>query len=360
MSTLITIQSKSHCYSVEACDNLDAALRALPEEGMLCLADKAVCDLYRSAFDAVLPATKVLCIEATEEAKSYDALPPVFAWLLSNGLRRNGCLAVVGGGVLQDIGCFIASVLFRGVRWELIPTTLLAQCDSCIGSKSSLNIQSWKNQLGTFYPPHRVLLTTSILRTLPRDEIRSGIGEAIKLHLLAGEAEFKTLMEGLDAVSSDPSTLAPWILSSLRIQKPFIEQDEFDRDIRNILNYGHTFGHSFESATHYAIPHGIAVTLGVLAATFTSMRLGLVGAAHYESLKQALRPWHEPYGRELKAIDLELILGAVKRDKKNTRDAVNCILTRGFGRMEKMPLRLDEDLRPVLADFIMSEIEIGH
>src|SRR5258708_32189487 len=141
-----------------------------------------------------MAAEKVIGIEATEDAKSLQAIEPVFAWVLENGLRRNGCLAVVGGGVMQDIGCFIASVLFRGVRWELIPTTLLSQCDSCIGSKSSINIRSYKNQIGTFYPPHRVLLTVSVLRSLPFDEIRSGLGEAIKLHLLTGEQEFETLM----------------------------------------------------------------------------------------------------------------------------------------------------------------------
>src|SRR6202012_1823914 len=100
--------------------------------------------------------------------------------------------------VLQDIGCFIASVLFRGLRWELVPTTLLAQCDSCIGSKSSINIGPYKNQIGTFYPPHRVCLTFNVLKTLPADEIRSGLGEAIKLHLLTGEKEFGGLMNELE------------------------------------------------------------------------------------------------------------------------------------------------------------------
>ena len=167
MSALLTIQSRSHPYSVEGFDDLATALASLPPSGLRCLADKAVYDLYRPAFDRVLPPEKVLSMEATEDAKSLSALDPVFAWVLENGLRRNGCLAVVGGGVLQDIGCFVASVLFRGVHWELVPTTLLSQCDSCIGSKSSLNFREWKNQLGTFYPPHRVLLTTSVLDTLP-------------------------------------------------------------------------------------------------------------------------------------------------------------------------------------------------
>ena len=131
---------------------------------------------------------------------SFEKLAPVFVWLLENGLKRDGRLLVIGGGVLQDIGCFIASVLFRGVRWEFIPTTLLAQCDSCIGSKSSINIESYKNQIGTFYAPDRVLLVTQALQTLPWDEVRSGLGEVIKLHLIAGDEPFCRIMKLLASV----------------------------------------------------------------------------------------------------------------------------------------------------------------
>jgi 3-dehydroquinate synthase len=272
--------------------------------------------------------------------------------LLKNGLRRDGCLLVVGGGVLQDIGCFIASVLFRGVRWELVPTTLLAQCDSCIGSKSSINIQSYKNQIGTFYSPHRICLTYSVLKTLPWDEIRSGLGEAIKLHLLTGEKEFSELMSDLPNVREDERILQKWIQSSLKIKQPYIEQDEFDKGIRNLLNYGHTFGHAYESATHYAIPHGIAVTLGMLTATFVSSRLKLVTAEYFANLQSRLRPCFEPFEKELKRVDLAAILSAIKLDKKNTKDSVNCILTRGAGRMEKMPVNLDQQLKPLISEFI--------
>src|SRR5207248_1894382 len=96
----------------------------------------------------------VLVITATEAAKSFENIAGVFKWLLDRGFRRDCALLVVGGGVTQDIACFVASTLLRGIRWHFIPTTLLAQCDSCIGSKSSINMGRFKNQIGTFYPPH--------------------------------------------------------------------------------------------------------------------------------------------------------------------------------------------------------------
>jgi 3-dehydroquinate synthase len=353
---MMEIQSRSHPYTVEPFPDLTAALAGFERKpGVYCLADQRVFSIYEKDFAAALPPEKIMRIEATEEQKSFERLTPIFVWLLQNGLRRDGCLVVVGGGVLQDIGCFIASVLFRGLRWELIPTTLLAQCDSCIGSKSSINIQSYKNQIGTFYSPHRVCLTFSVLHTLPWDEIRSGLGEVIKLHLLTGEEDFRQLMADLDSLPANTQILPKWIMHSLEIKKVYIEKDEFDKGVRNLLNYGHTFGHAYESASHYGIPHGIGVTLGMLTATYVSSKLGWVGAEYFQDLKRRLAPWYQPYEQKLKALNLGQILNAIKHDKKNTGTAVNCILTRGPGRMEKTAINLDEQLRPWMTEFISGQ-----
>ena len=352
---MMEIQSRSHPYTVEEFPDLRAALSGFQQKpGVFCLADKTVHSLYQEDFAAALPSVQILPVEASENQKSFEQLTPIFLWLLQNGLRRDGCLLVVGGGVLQDIGCFIASVLFRGLRWELVPTTLLAQCDSCIGSKSSINIQSYKNQIGTFYSPHRVCLAYSVLKTLPWDEMRSGLGEAIKLHLLTSEEDFQRLMTDLDSLPGHEEVLPKWIRHSLEIKKVYIEQDEFDKGVRNLLNYGHTFGHAYESASQYGIPHGIGVTLGMLTATYVSSKLGWVSPDYFQGLRDRLRPWYQPYEAKLKALDLEKILGAIKHDKKNTRDAVNCILTRGAGQMEKSPVNLEQQLRPWITEFISS------
>ena len=182
---MLEIQSHSHPYTVVECGDVASALAALDGSAFY-LVDDNVATLYSQQL-ACGPADRLYRISASEEAKSYEQLGPVFCWLLDARCRRASQLVVVGGGVLQDIGCFVASVLLRGIRWTLLPTTLLAQCDSCIGSKSSLNINRFKNQLGTFYPPHEIRLTTEFLRTLSPQEIASGLGEAIKLHLIDGQ-----------------------------------------------------------------------------------------------------------------------------------------------------------------------------
>jgi 3-dehydroquinate synthase len=362
-----TIKSRSHDYTVEEHASSAAALAAVTRDvHPHFLVDRAVHDLLDPAVRASLPTDRLVLMEASEAAKSYGPLEPVFLDLLGRGLRRNGLLVVVGGGVLQDAGCFIASVLARGIRWELVPTTLLAQADSCIGSKSSINIGPYKNQIGTFYPPHRVLLVQDFLRTLPFDEIRSGLGEVIKLQLLSGEQGFEELMADLEGFATLGSVdrlplLARWVQRSMDVKQPVIERDEFDRGERLLLNYGHTFGHAFESVTDFGIPHGIAVVLGMLAATSISARLGMVTEDQAGALARRLRPWHEPYAERLADIEMADLLAALARDKKNTAAGLTCILTRGFGRMERTSLSQEQVYScviPALSDLIHSEFGV--
>jgi 3-dehydroquinate synthase len=348
----MTIQSRSHPYEVLGAENLADEFRALREKRQATfLVDAQVRELYGKSLFRDIPEAALFTIKATEEAKSYEKLPPAFVWLLESGFQRRSHLVVIGGGVLQDIGCFIASVLFRGVEWTLVPTTLLAQCDSCIGSKSSLNIASYKNQLGTFYPPHRILLDPSFLTTLPEIEILGGLGEAIKLHLIEGEASLSCLREKLVLGLPAGPVLTEIIWDSLAIKQRFIEEDELDRGVRNLLNYGHTFAHAYETATHYAIPHGIAVSLGVVSATYFSERIDWVPLGTAAELLRWLRPYLAGCETTLQAVSRDDILQAMRRDKKNQGDDITFILTRGPGRMEKRALPIAQ-ARDLLTDLL--------
>jgi 3-dehydroquinate synthase len=355
-SPAFTVRSGAGDYSVEEFGSIGAAIRSVGAGSRsVYLVDETVASLHAADLAGALPAERTLLVEASETAKSLEALSPLVCRLLEMGIRRDGTLIVVGGGTLQDIGCFLASILFRGIAWELVPTTLLAQADSCIGSKSSINVGAYKNQVGTFYPPRRVLLTPAVLATLPWDETRSGLGEVIKLQLLAGEGGFRELMADLERSSIEPSLLARWVRRSLEVKKTFIETDEYDQGIRNLLNYGHTFGHAYESATHYAIPHGIAVILGMLTATRISASKGFVPRDHYRELRAMLQPWYRPYQARLRGARRDEIFRAIRMDKKNSSNAINCILTRGFGRMEKCTVDLEAEVVPVIDDFIADE-----
>lgn len=353
----LTIQSRSHPYSVEEFSSLGAAVKAVsrPERTHF-LVDRNLVNLYPTELGSVLPESRTVILDATEEQKAYEAIAPVFLQLIEKGLKRDGNLVVIGGGVLQDIGCFVATNLARGIHWEFIPTTLLSQADSCIGSKSSINIGPFKNQIGSFYAPHRVLMTHSVLGTLPWDQVRSGVGEILKLALLTSQSEFEELTSDLSGFSGEVLVIEKWVPRALGIKKAYIEEDEFDQGRRNLLNYGHTFGHAFESTTDFGIPHGIAVSLGILAATYASTRLGMVPLKHYLDIKGKLAPWSAPYGQQLTHVDAHAVLHAMRHDKKNSSSGVTCILTRGFGTMEKRSLDVENELKPILAAFLSSEL----
>lgn len=354
---MFEVVSRSGSYGVEESASAGAAvaeaLRAARGRAFVLL-DARVAELHPEVVTAAEGAgpAGVLRVEARESAKSYAAIEPVITAVIESGLKRDGTLVVVGGGVLQDIGCFVASVLFRGIAWSLVPTTLLAQCDSCIGSKSSVNVGRHKNQLGTFHAPSRVYLAFDLLKTLPRDEIRSGIGEIIKLHIVAGPAELEGLRARLDAYLATGEGLGGMALDALAIKKGFIEEDEFDTGRRNLLNYGHTFAHAYESATNYGIPHGVAVSLGVSTATYFSERLGMAPAGSADEIDGLLRDWYEPFDRVLLAADPAAILAALRLDKKNTGGAVRFILTRGPGALEKVALEPEPQTSRLLADYL--------
>ena len=355
---MLTIQSRFQSYSVKCFQSLGSALEIDSNSNRFFLIDQNVKNLYPEAFSSI-DERRMLCIEATESQKTYGSIEPIFMRLLQAGFRKNDALTVIGGGVLQDIGGFISSVLFRGISWDFIPTTLLAQCDSCVGSKSSVNIGSYKNQIGTFYPPRRIHIPFEVLKTLPKDEIRSGLGEMIKLAIIAGEKPFAKLKEQLAHFKENPAAIEEMVFDALSFKKNYVEEDELDQGIRNLLNYGHTFGHAYESATNYEIPHGIAVVLGVLTATYFSQELKLCAKGHFEEIQGFLRQYYIPYQSRLLKSDRESVFSAMRRDKKNTDNRVHCILTRGLGQMEKVPLEMETQVRPLMTSFLekMSEYE---
>lgn len=174
-------------------------------------------------------------VDPSERAKSYNALIPLIDQLIENGFTRSNRLIAIGGGIVQDITAFTASILFRGVEWLFFPTNLLTQCDSCIGSKSSINFGVYKNQLGGFFAPKAVYIDLNFLSTLPKREIQSGLGEMMHYFLVSGKVDFHWAVAVLDQVLCDQDVLHQMIIRSLSIKKKMIERDEFDQGPRKIF-----------------------------------------------------------------------------------------------------------------------------
>ena len=316
MSENIKIKSHKGIYSVNF-DNhlLDNADQLLVGESHF-LIDANVAGLYADKLRSVLAHKNTVVIEATEANKSIDRIIPIFERLVANNVRRDHTLIAIGGGIIQDITCFIASTLLRGLAWKFVPTTLLAQADSCIGSKSSVNLGKTKNIIGTFNPPNEVFVCTVFLDTLENKDIFSGIGEILKVHAIDSATAFDRLAADYDHLQSDRSLLRGYIQQALLIKQRFIEVDEFDRGVRNIFNYGHSFGHAIEAATEFAVPHGIAVSIGMDMANRIAVLRGLVPAQHYLRMHPVLRKNYESFAKT--PIPFDDMLSALVKDKKNT------------------------------------------
>ncbi|MFM8270507.1 MAG: 3-dehydroquinate synthase [Pseudomonadota bacterium] len=314
--------------------------------------DKKVLQLYSAAFEGISEKEDVFALEAVETNKSYHALVPVFQWLLSRNFRKDANLVVVGGGITQDVGAFASNLLLRGIRWSFIPTTLLAQGDSCIGSKSSINFGNYKNQLGYFYPPHSVHICSEVLSSLSDDDWSSGLGEIIKLAIISGEESFKRTVAALPLAILRKPIISDLVREALAIKKCFIEEDELDQGSRRLLNFGHTFGHAFESATNYRIPHGVAVSIGMSAAAFVSRQLELIDDLAFEKMIAPLKPLFEKFIPELLTVERNDIFSAMRNDKKNTKNHINCILLRGLGKLEITPLSLSDQVVPMVSQFL--------
>ncbi len=217
-------------------------------DDMVILIDKNVRDLYN------INHTKLIEIEATEEKKSIETVLEIASKLVDFNFTKKNTLVVIGGGILQDIGAFTAKIFKRGINWIFYPTTLLSQCDSCIGGKTGLNYKNNKNQLALFSAPSKVIIDSNFLKTLSSQDITSGMGEIVKIFLTGGNYYLENL---------DKWSMTEKVKNALAIKKAVIEYDEFEKMERKSLNLGHSFGHVIEPLTNYKIPHGEAVLLGI-------------------------------------------------------------------------------------------------
>ena len=315
--------------------------------------DQRVADLYRDRFAVDLRDARTVFVLASEETKSLERLPYFVEQLVALDVRKNDGLIAIGGGVTQDIVAFLATVMFRGMSWSFIPTTLLAQADSCIGSKSSINAAGTKNLVGTFRAPTAVTIDMNFLETLSEEDVLSGIGEMLKVHAIAGPTEFDAIASEYEDLLSDMVAMQSAVHRSLLIKRNLIQVDEFDRGPRNVMNYGHSFGHAIEIATDYGIPHGIAVTIGMDMANFVSAELGVSSVDQFLRMHSVL----QRNSADFSGVDIqrEQLMTALRRDKKNTATHLRLVLPDTNGHIGMVSVAPDTKLE----DAVDSYLSIG-
>lgn len=286
----------------------------------------------------------IIAIDATEENKSLERIAPIIETLKRHGATRDTEIVAVGGGVIQDIATFVASIYMRGLRWHYCPTTLLGMVDSCIGGKSSINVGALKNLIGNFHPPASILTDLAFVHSLSIEQQTSGLMESVKICYARGSEAFSAYLDLQPAPPLKSKTAFAIIEQSLTTKKWFIEIDEFDRAGRLLLNFGHTFGHAVESATSFAIPHGIAVGVGILMAYRYAQVAAILTpegearatrlADHVQSLLQPMRHTLTP----LAGISADELLKHFENDKKHSQSHYRIIVPVGDGDLQRLSI----------------------
>jgi len=251
-----------------------------------------------------------------EQAKSLGTLGAAYARLAAIPLGRDDLVVALGGGVVTDLGGFLAATWHRGVAVAHLPTTLLAQVDAAVGGKAGVNLPEGKNLVGAFHQPVAVLADTAALATLPVRELRNGLGEVAKYGFIA-DPEVLALLETdpAGALAGDPDLLAEVVVRGVRVKARVVAGDEREAGERALLNYGHTVGHAVEALTGYGTyGHGEAVALGMVAAARLGERLGVSESGLADRTVALLRPLGLPTGGL--DLDPELVWERLARDKK--------------------------------------------
>ena len=309
----------------------------IPARNAVIITDTTVRQLYGKDF----PPFEVIEIGSGEAIKNLNTVKGIYEKLLELEVDRSCFILGIGGGVVCDIAGFVASTYLRGLRFGLVPSTLLSQVDAGVGGKNGVNLGGYKNMVGTFNQPQFVICDTDLLKTLPQREILSGLAEIVKHAAIGNENLFSYLEENWGkALRLEPEVIEKLVYDSVVIKASIVNRDEKEKGERRKLNFGHTFGHAIEKAS--GVSHGEAVSAGMVLASALSRRRGYLSAkdaARIEALLHRLNlPTRFPG-------DSKILFDAIRKDKKRNGDNLNFVLVQGIGRavVEEIPLKALED-----------------
>jgi 3-dehydroquinate synthase len=313
----IKIKSSSHTYRVTVNKSIEVNT---------CIANTFY--LVDKRFESSLHfSEKVFFIDAIESCKNLSTVDLVIRKMVESRMNRNSQLVVVGGGLTQDIGTLIASLYMRGIEWTYIPTTFMSMVDSSIGGKSSINVVNYKNIVGNVYPPKEIQIFTDFINTLSPTDVVSGELEAIKICFAKGKDSFEEFIYRLEASRDNPLEIPGLISHIINAKKYFVEEDEFDKGIRQLLNFGHTFGHALETSSNYVIPHGVAIGIGMLAAIdFASRESQEMNVKLSREILGIFSRIRDDLPQIIESVDIDLFQVAFQSDKKHTTENFALIL----------------------------------
>ena len=275
----------------------------------------------------------------SEKNKNQESVNKILDKLLVNNFNRGDCIISFGGGITGDITGFAASIFKRGIKFINIPTTLLAQVDSSIGGKTGINNKYGKNLVGSFFQPDLVVSDINLLKTLPKREIVCGYGEIFKHSLIANKKIFNYLDKNKFKVLNLQSPyIEKAIADSCKIKKTIVQQDEKEKNLRKVLNLGHTFAHAYEATKNYSkkLNHGEAVLLGIVSASNFALQNIKLNKNDYQNIINHYKKFNLPMNIKnfFFKKNINKILSFMQKDKKNKNSKINLILLKNIGNVD--------------------------
>lgn len=294
------------------------------------------------------PKEKIFILKDGEKEKNIKNYAKILDFTLKNHLTREDAIIAIGGGVVGDLAGFVASTYMRGINYIQVPTTLLACTDSSVGGKTAINTSYGKNLVGSFYQPNSVFINVNFLKTLDERQFKSGLGEVIKYGFIEKSClcnEELNLMNFLNEnaqkiLNRDILTLADLIKICIKLKISVVNQDEKEKGLRKILNYGHTYGHAIEKITNYRkYTHGECVICGILFALNFAFKNGKIDKEYKFLCEDLVSKFNFP---KIPQFDTNKILNIMKTDKKAGNNYITLILPTDYAKVEPFKYNFDQ------------------
>ncbi len=351
----ITVKSLQGNYTVKFLRNIDEIIQSLKryEEDYFLICDEKIWEIYSKGLKDI-PTKERIFLKSSEELKTMNGVNNVLEWLSDNSATKTSQILAIGGGVIQDIATFVSHIYYRGIQWHFIPTTLLSQADSSIGAKCGINLLAHKNQLGVIHSPSSILVVEEFLSTLNPEEFQGGFGEIYKLSVTGPGQFYELLKDKLQKNGVTPTECLELVQASLLAKKFIIEEDEYEKDLRRILNYGHSFGHAIESLTKNNVTHGFGVLFGMDLINFLGTKWGITQEDFYKEFKMLIVKNFPKY-RIHNSISAAGLISEVAKDKKMKNGKMNFAVLHKPGDIQIIEKSLDKQLEKLIEEYLANE-----
>ena len=333
---------------------------------ILIFSNETIVDLYFEKFKSTLNEKDKIfyfAIKDGEEYKNIESILPVYDFMLENNFSRKSLVISLGGGVICDMGGYISATYMRGIEFIQVPTSLLAQVDASVGGKVAINYPKCKNMIGSFKNPYRVIIDVEFLKTLPKREFKSGMGELLKHSFLTKDKSYLGYIENnVEKIKNlDNKVLENIVEQSIRIKKHYVDIDPFEKGERTFLNLGHTYAHALESFFDYkAFTHGEAVAKGVIFDLELSLLRGKINNEYLERAKNIFKLFN--IDTDLIYLPSDKFISLMRKDKKNSFSKIITILLDSEGHLSKTEIKEDEIIKIIdkyRNNFLRASIDIG-